>query len=301
LPVETGVEQCERLTRATTVIPRYFQDTKKLKCLKPNQAYGVEFRFNLDVTRYNLIATSHAIVFILSGEKTIHWPGGDIELGAGSLVFIPRGSYITSDVRGCNNEFRRLVLFFEDAFLKDFLSLVAAPPSAAPQDCPLVTIPISELLSQAIESLQPYLDDSLSYGEHLMKTKLHEILLNVLENDSCGQLHAALAAAVSAPKAQLRHFMQSNFTRPLSVAEFARLSCRSPRQFGRDFRMVFNQTPAAWILDKRLEFAHHLLCASPLTLTEICYSSGFCSYSHFIQQFRRKYAITPKRLQAQNR
>jgi AraC-like DNA-binding protein len=285
----------------TTVIPRYFQEHKQLKCLKPQQAYGVEFRFNLDITRYNLIATSHAIVFILSGEKTIHWPGGDSVVGAGSLVFIPRGSYITSDVRGHNNEFRRLVLFFEDAFLKDFLSLVPATPSVAPKDCPLVTIPISELLSQAIESLQPYLDDSLSYGEHLMKTKLHEILFNALENDTAGHLHAALAAAVSVPKAELRHFMESNFARPLSVAEFARISCRSPRQFGRDFQMIFNQAPAAWIIDKRLEYAHHLLTASQQSLTQICFASGFSSYSHFIQQFRRKYSITPKRLQAQKR
>lgn len=285
-----------------TVIPRLFRKSEQLVNLSGERAFGVEFRINNDITRYNVIATSHILVFVLSGEKCIHCEDGDIVVERDSLVFIPKGSYIFSDIKSSDNCFHRLIFFLEDSFLLDFLQSIPcspeSPESGEPSDA-IVSLPMSDQLCNAVESIQPYLDSSLSYGDSLLKMKLHEILLNILESDSEKRVLSSLVRAVSSPKSDLRNFMETHFADPLTVTEFAQLCCRSPRQFNRDFSTVFHTTPREWLHAKRLELAHSLLCTSDKSVTEICHQSGFQNYSNFIQQFRKRFSITQKKLQMQ--
>ncbi len=284
----------------TTVIPRYFKENNQLRELDRDSVCGAEFRIDRDVTRYDIIATSHLLAFILKGEKIIHCDGEDISVKKGEFVFIPKGRYMFSDIRCEDAEFRRLVLFFEDSFIQEFLRELPHSETQAELTSPLFTQKISPQLEQTIFSLQPYLNENLSYGETLMKNKLYEILFNILEQESSNQFLTLLKSIVNSPKHDLREFMSLNYREPLSVTEFAQLSCRSSRQFTRDFREVFNDTPSNWIREQRLEYAHHLLQSSTQSVTEISYESGFRNYSNFIQLFRKKYAITPKQLKAHN-
>lgn len=284
----------------TTVIPRYFRENNQLKDLSQDKVFGVEFRYNTDVTRYNLIATSHVLVFVLKGEKNIHHEDGDILVKSGSFVFIPKGSYILSDVTSIDDEFKRLVLFFEDIFLKEFFESLEHKKVIKKHKRDIVTFKISPLMSKALESLEPYLNNHLTYGESMMKAKLYEILLHVLENDSKGEFLSVLKHVLSSPKIDLRHYMEANFKRPLTVSEFAQLSCRSTRQFNRDFKELYGESPQKWIRNRRLELAYQLLNMSEQSISDICYDSGFRNYSNFIQLFRQKFNITPKKLRAEN-
>lgn len=284
-----------------TVIPRYFHQNKQLVNLNEDRAFGVEFRMNTDITRYNVIATSHMLVFILQGEKCIHRRDDEITVKSGSLLFIPKGSYIFSDVRSHDDCFQRLILFLEDSFISDFLESIPDGLDINQSGDEMVIMPMSDQLQRAIDSIQPYLNSELSYGDSLLKMKLHEILLNILESDPEKRILSALSRAISSPKSDLRLFMEKHFADPLTVTEFAQLSCRSSRQFSRDFSSVFKTTPREWILTKRLELAHSLIYSSDKSVTDICHESGFQNYSNFIQQFRKKYDITPKKLQMQKR
>lgn len=283
-----------------TVIPRYFRENNQLKELNFQKAFGVEFRLNTDVTRYNLIATSHVLVFVLKGEKNIHHEGGDIIVKSGEFVFIPKGSYILTDVKSYDDEFKRLVLFFEDSFLKEFIEIANYNGKIDNKIGDIVTFSISPLMRKAIDSIKPYLNSHLEYGESLMKMKLHEILFNVLENDRENKFISALNRVLNSSKIDIRHFMDKNYKQPLTVSEFAQLACRSVRQFNRDFQEIYKETPQKWIRNRRLEFAHQLLHNTEQSISDICFDSGFNNYSNFIQLFRQKYSITPKKLRAQN-
>lgn len=133
-----------------------------------------------------------------------------------------------------------------------------------------------------------------------MKNKLYEVLLNILENDNKGEFISVLRKVLASSRIDLKCFMDANFTEPLSVAEFAKLSCRSERQFNRDFKLLFKESPALWIKNRRLEFAHQQLANTDQSISDICYECGFRNYSNFIQNFRRRYNITPKKLRADN-
>lgn len=282
----------------TAIIPRYFKENEQLKDLASQKAFGVEFRFDSDVKNYNIIATSHVLVFVLKGEKVMHRESEDLIIKAGEWVFIPKGCYVSSELKNKDNECRRLVLFFEDSFLKEFLNSINSYNDFKKNSDDFVTGPIFPLLKNTIDSLRAYINDDLIYKDSLMRNKLYEILFNILEQDSDHQFISILKKVLISPKIDLKNFMSENFTKPLSITEFAELSCRSVRQFNRDFNNLLNESPNRWIKNRRLEYAHQLLNNTNRSISDICYDCGFKNYSNFIQNFRQKYNITPKRLRA---
>lgn len=286
---------------STIVIPRYFDEAGVLKRLSSDKAFGVEFRINTDVPRYALITATSALVFVLQGDKIIHQPNRNIVVSDGMCVFIPRGSHIVSDTRSRDGEFRRIVLFLEDSFLQEILALLPGKERVSHDEAPFPVLEVTPLLQQSLSTLQPYLQGELVLGEQLLRNKLQEILLTLLESDRGNLFYQAFKKAVSAQKMQLRTFMEEMVTKPLTVSEFAHLSCRSVRQFSRDFQELFGVSAGEWIRKKRLEHAYHLIHTTDEPLSEICSASGFRSYSHFIQLFGKEYGITPKQLQLQNR
>jgi AraC family transcriptional regulator, exoenzyme S synthesis regulatory protein ExsA len=104
-------------------------------------------------------------------------------------------------------------------------------------------------------------------------------MLKLIANDATGNLVS---------------IMESNYTKPYRLEDFARLTFKSLSKFKNDFKKVYNIPPKEWINTKRLERARLLLMDGRYDVTEVSFLVGFENYSHFIQLFRKKYKCTPK-------
>lgn len=78
-----------------------------------------------------------------------------------------------------------------------------------------------------------------------------------------------------------------------SLHDVARVANLSPYHFIRVFRSETGRTPYEFLTDSRIDRARALLCDTNLTVTEICYASGFKSPSHFARVFRRVTGLSP--------
>lgn len=96
-------------------------------------------------------------------------------------------------------------------------------------------------------------------------------------------------------KISIENTMLENFQYDLKVEDFAQLCGRSKSAFKRDFKIIFQTTPARWIMSKRLEYAKKLLFNTDLNINQICYESGFKNNSHFVKLFKEKYKLPPNR------
>jgi len=67
----------------------------------------------------------------------------------------------------------------------------------------------------------------------------------------------------------------------------------------RKTRELFNMAPADLIRTIRLKYAAELLRKNVLTVSEICYKSGFNNRSYFYREFKKTYNTTPKNYQLQ--
>ena len=66
----------------------------------------------------------------------------------------------------------------------------------------------------------------------------------------------------------------------------------SPSHFIRAFGSVYEETPHAFLIRRRLERARRLLRISPLAINEIALESGFENASAFSRLFRQRFGIT---------
>jgi AraC-like DNA-binding protein len=71
----------------------------------------------------------------------------------------------------------------------------------------------------------------------------------------------------------------------------------SNSQLYRKTKQIFSLTPGDLIRTIRIKHAAELLRKNVLTVSEICYLSGFNNRSYFYREFKKMYDITPKNYQ----
>lgn len=80
----------------------------------------------------------------------------------------------------------------------------------------------------------------------------------------------------------------------LSIAEMAYYTGRSLSSFKRDFKQYSELTPQKWIIRRRLQAAHELICKGRGKVSDICYEVGFKNLSHFSKIYKDTFGVAPK-------
>lgn len=93
-------------------------------------------------------------------------------------------------------------------------------------------------------------------------------------------------------------YIQHHFRQKLTLQEVATKVNLSPNYFSEHFRKETGITFQGYVLDLRLDYARSLLHASTLTITDVCFTSGFNTLSHFERAFKRKFGQTPRTIRS---
>jgi transcriptional regulator GlxA family with amidase domain len=91
----------------------------------------------------------------------------------------------------------------------------------------------------------------------------------------------------------LERLMMDNYRYNLKLDEFARLSNRSLSAFKRDFQQLVHTTPGKWLLEKRLDYAKHLLSTTQTSVSDAAFESGFETTAHFSRTFNERFGFRP--------
>jgi AraC-like DNA-binding protein len=90
-----------------------------------------------------------------------------------------------------------------------------------------------------------------------------------------------------------RDLMDARYAEPLNLDDMAAASGFSRYHFAREFRVVFGETPRAYLSRRRVERAKDLLTHANLTVTEVCMVVGFSSLGSFSRRFRELVGCSP--------
>ncbi len=132
-------------------------------------------------------------------------------------------------------------------------------------------------------------------GDELALVSLEGVLLEMLAE---GARHAGASGPVTVIPRWLRiarEYLESNFLRPLSLAEIAGAAGVHRVHLSREFRRYFSTTVGEFLRRKRIEHACHLVSTTHIALAEIAMTCGFSDQSHFSATFRRQVGLTPAR------
>ncbi len=87
--------------------------------------------------------------------------------------------------------------------------------------------------------------------------------------------------------------VRQNFQRTIPLPEIAEMVSMTVPAFCRYFKKISGKTFTQFVNEYRLVHAIKLLTEQTMSITEICYQSGFNNFSHFNKQFREFTGKTP--------
>jgi AraC-like DNA-binding protein len=93
-------------------------------------------------------------------------------------------------------------------------------------------------------------------------------------------------------------WIESHLADELSVDDAAAVAHVSPAAFGRFFRREVGKSFTTYVNDARCGWAALRLIQSPEPIAQIAQACGFATLSNFGEQFRRRYAMSPRDFRA---
>ncbi|QOR64748.1 helix-turn-helix transcriptional regulator [Cytobacillus suaedae] len=93
-------------------------------------------------------------------------------------------------------------------------------------------------------------------------------------------------------------FMLENYHQPLRMKQLLEVAMVSESNLNRLYKKHFNLSPMERLTAIRMEQAALLLRDSSTTITEVAIQVGYQSMSAFVQQFKKKFGVSPKKYQS---
>lgn len=124
---------------------------------------------------------------------------------------------------------------------------------------------------------------------------LKEIVYRALQAEQYTRLtERAASESASNPVSGIIAYVQEHIGEPMSVSELAERAFMSPSAFSHLFRDVTGRSPYQFVKEMRLGKARELLIENQDSVTQISKAVGYRSTSHFINEFRDRYGMTPR-------
>ncbi|WP_223652040.1 AraC family transcriptional regulator [Hymenobacter psoromatis] len=234
----------------------------------------------------------HVFVYVTKGELRAYDGNKNYTLKADEYCLVRKNHLVRYDKE--NPEFERIVICFEEAFLKAFQEKHNIQVNYFNSDDAFISVPKNKIIPDFICSLKLYYDNLGKINEAFSAVKYEELLIILLQIQP--KLAGILFTYSTPGKVNLEEFMNKNYIFNISVQRFAFLTGRSLSVFKRDFQKIFSKTPNRWLVQKRLQEAYFLIEKQNKKPTDIYLDLGFENLSHFSFAFRKLFGRTPTAL-----
>ncbi|MEM7550303.1 MAG: AraC family transcriptional regulator [Bacteroidota bacterium] len=240
----------------------------------------------------SIYVNQRVLLCILSGKIEIDFEGGTAAIEEGQIGLLNKNVYAPYRKFGTKDQGYASVLFFlNEDFINQFAQKRNLKPNKSTQDYEqFITEPTVQFLD-FIKSVLNLFYSKLKHDKELLQIKMTELLI-YLTNQHL-EIIEQLLSGHNPNKKDLVEVMEQNYLKYASLEEFAVMSGRSLATFKRDFKEVFNTTPAKWLKQKRMDHAIYLLKHTNSNVTEVYNKVGFINYAHFSRAFKEHFGYGP--------
>jgi AraC family transcriptional regulator of arabinose operon len=106
---------------------------------------------------------------------------------------------------------------------------------------------------------------------------------------------------IPGPFLALRHFMESDYAQPMTLAGLARRVNLSVPHFCAEFKRHFGTSAIDYLIRQRMHQAAYLLKDRNLQVTDVARRVGYDDLFHFSKLFKRHYGMSPRALRSGGR
>lgn len=249
--------------------------------------------------RGTMFLEDYMIYYIHKGKNVFEYGKQTYEVKAGELIVLPKATHITynkSSDESDEFQYQAIFFFLKDEFVTDFLKMSNTKLTTSNEPLPIKVMPVKARLMRFFESLLPYFNEPDQIEEGLVRLKMLELMFDLSHLDKT--FLTQVLQLRNQPVKDLSYVLEANYTNQLSVNDLASLSGRSLSTFKREFQQIYNTSPAQWIREKRLSKAKELLTTTNMSVTDVCFTTGFENIAHFSRAFKTFFGTSPSFLKA---
>jgi AraC-like DNA-binding protein len=149
------------------------------------------------------------------------------------------------------------------------------------------------LIQKYIEGLLFYFENPSLVNDEILVLKLREIILLLSQSQEAETIQVILSQLFSPTTYTFKQIIEANLFSPISVEDLAQKINLSVSSFKREFKKLYNDSPANYIKTKRLERAAELLLISNERITDIAFACGFNDLANFTKSFHDRFSTSP--------
>lgn len=236
----------------------------------------------------------HTFVYVIKGIMNLYDGNKHVSLKSGDCAIGRKNRLARFNKEKVNNELEKVFVFFDEAFLQIFQERHKPKLTKFGSDETIINLKRNDLLPNFIQSFLPYYNHAI-IKKPFADVKREELLLILLQRQP--ELASVIFDFGIPQKINLEEFMNKNFKFNVSVERFAFLTGRSLSAFKRDFKATFKDTPAHWLVKKRLQEAYFLIEKKQQKSSDIYLELGFETLSHFSYAFKKQFGYAPSAIQ----
>lgn len=238
---------------------------------------------------------SHFLLNIITGGELVQEINGkSFTLRRGDAIIISPVDFHRNIVEE-NARVSVLAVKFSDKLFYDSLSDICSF-----DDFPIVSTLDTKALQSAEQMFELLLNEqknSAALGsDKFSKSLIEQMVILILR--ACGREQAA------EKKSKVHRalgFIHCNFRRNIKAADAAAFVGYSPNYFSAEFKKETGVEFQKYLRDLRLDFAMNLLKFSKLSVTEVCFESGFNTLPHFSQSFKKRFGKSPDKIKEEHK
>ncbi|MEO1022890.1 MAG: AraC family transcriptional regulator [Bacteroidota bacterium] len=280
----------------TQVVPRSFELKRDQypELWSNGRSYILRKQQHQPVTEGTYFIAQPVINLVLNGEKVVYTNEGErLHAPAGHLILIPKDVYVLQDIVPENEAYDSLLFFYHKDVLLSIadrldLSMNARTPKLTP-----IVLRMSSVVAEFAESISRQLKLIQHPPASLIQLKLQELIQLILLDDPGPAFTEVLNHLDLGKTRDISSFMEANYTKPLTIKDFAYLTGRSVSSFNREFRELFGDSPKSWVLNRRMEMAKQLVEQNSASMSSIAAEVGYENLSQFSASFKNHFKVSP--------
>ena len=126
-----------------------------------------------------------------------------------------------------------------------------------------------------------------------LNTEVWTLFVKIVQEHKKGSLY-------SGPVYACLNYIDSHFNQKITLDTLSGITGKNPCYLAGLFKKETGKTFSAYLTDLRIRTSKALLKGTDYTYSQIAYSLGFCSQSHFTSAFRKLEGCTPKQFRVRN-
>lgn len=290
-----------RSSKMVKVPHELIKSPNKKGSLKLDGMSVIEFCFYTQGIKGTFFLQDHLLLIVKSGVYSVRFGDQEYTMRSNEMMFIHKSIGVQYEKAGEPDSdyiLDYMMFFLNEKVVNEFLKFAGLKPIYLMNDVvPITVFPINDRIGSYIESLKPYVENPDEVKEGLVRVKLMELLFHIADTNE-RFLHQMMQP-ISKDRDSIARIMEENFLNPVSLNDLAYLSGRSLATFKRDFRAIYSTTPLKWVRNRRLDKAKELLAETALSVTDVCFSTGFENIAHFSKVFKERFGLPPSEFRQQ--